>query len=73
MGRFIVCWMVWPIGVAAMFYAVHSLQKVHLQEVWLVASLVIFGSTLVHGFTAYPFAKLYYRGAGESVQKENQV
>ncbi|GAB3537278.1 hypothetical protein GCM10027443_29970 [Pontibacter brevis] len=53
-----------PIGVAALFYMVHSLQKVGMQEVWVVGTLIVFGSTLVHGFTGYMFAKWYHEKAG---------
>lgn len=55
-----------PIGVAAMFYIAHSLQKVNLEEVWTIGSLIIFGSTIVHGFTGYPLAKWYSRNKGGS-------
>lgn len=49
-----------PIGVAALFYSVHTLEVIGLHIVWVLGSLVIFGSTVVHGLTGYLFAKFYY-------------
>lgn len=48
-----------PIGIAAVFYAVHSFSLTGLYEVWVIGSLIVFGSTIVHGLTGYHFAKLY--------------
>lgn len=48
-----------PIGVAAIYYGMVSLRVTGQSDVWTVASLVIFGSVLVHGITATPFAQLY--------------
>ncbi|MUG91420.1 sodium:proton antiporter [Scytonema sp. UIC 10036] len=48
-----------PIGAAALFYAFLSMRKTGLEEPWVVASLVICASILVHGFTATPLATLY--------------
>jgi len=53
-----------PIGVAAMFYMMICLRKLGMQEVWIVGSLIVFGSTLVHGVTSYPLAKLYQKKTG---------
>ncbi len=53
-----------PIGVAAMFYAVHTLAVISLHTVWVLASLAVFGSTVVHGFTGYIFAKAYHNRTG---------
>ncbi|WP_207505093.1 cation:proton antiporter [Telluribacter humicola] len=54
-----------PVGVAAMFYAVHTLEDISLHTVWVLTSLVVFGSTIVHGFTGYIFAKFYHNHTGE--------
>ncbi|MFC6998012.1 cation:proton antiporter [Rufibacter roseus] len=62
-----------PIGVAAMYYAVHSLSKTHVNEIWVISSLVIFGSTIVHGFTGYPFAKFYSRWENEYRQSQESA
>lgn len=58
-----------PIGVAALFYAFLSLRKAGIEDAWIVGSLVICASIIVHGITAVPFAKLYaqktaFRGEG---------
>ena len=52
-----------PIGAAALFYAALSLEEVGAEEVWVVGSLVICASLLVHGVTAAPFTRLYGRHA----------
>jgi len=50
-----------PIGVAALFYALH-IQKMHLYEhLWIIVSFVVFSSTVVHGFTRYYFSKKYHQ------------
>ena len=48
-----------PIGVAALFYAMHVLKETPYQVVWEVSSFVIFFSTLIHGLTSIPFSRLY--------------
>lgn len=50
-----------PIGVAALFYASLSVREAGAEEVWVIASLIVFASVLVHGFSAAPFTKLYGR------------
>ncbi|WP_207494822.1 cation:proton antiporter [Aridibaculum aurantiacum] len=55
-----------PIGVAALFYAMHALHKTGHNEVWHVASLIIFASTIIHGITGYHFAKWYNKKHGKS-------
>ncbi len=54
-----------PIGVAALFYAALSLREIGAQEAWVVGSLVICASILVHGVTAAPLTRLYARTAKE--------
>lgn len=56
-----------PIGVAALFYASLSVREAGREEVWIIASLVVFASVLVHGISAAPFTKLY----GRRVQNGN--
>lgn len=53
-----------PIGVAALYYATLAEHTVGLEEVWVVGSLVICVSVLVHGVSAAPLTKLYGRRAG---------
>lgn len=48
-----------PIGVAAIFYAMHVLKETPYQQVWIIGSFVIFISTLIHGLTSLPLSKLY--------------
>jgi sodium/hydrogen antiporter len=48
-----------PIGVAALFYSFYTYRKLHIEEIWTIGSLVVFGSVIVHGMTAYPLLKLY--------------
>lgn len=50
-----------PVGAAALYYAAFSLRETGLEEVWVVGSLVICASLLVHGITATPLTKLYGR------------
>lgn len=53
-----------PIGVAALYYATLSEHTVGLHEAWVVGSLVISASVLVHGVSAAPLTRLYGRRAG---------
>ena len=48
-----------PIGVAAVFYANLSVQRVGIESIWVVSSLIVCASILIHGLTAVPFTKFY--------------
>jgi sodium/hydrogen antiporter len=50
-----------PIGAAALYYAAFSLRETGIEEAWMVGSLVICASALVHGVTATPLTKFYGR------------
>jgi NhaP-type Na+/H+ or K+/H+ antiporter len=50
-----------PIGAAALYYAAFSLRETSMEEVWVVGSLIISASVVVHGITATPLTKLYGR------------
>ncbi len=50
-----------PVGAAALYYAAFSLGETGIEEVWVVGSLVICASVLVHGVSATPLTKLYGR------------
>ena len=50
-----------PVGVAALFYTMHVLEKTPYQEVWPIVSFVIFTSTLIHGLTSLPLSRWYAR------------
>ena len=47
-----------PIGAAALYYAVFSFRETGIEEVWVVGSLVICASVVVHGVSATPLTKL---------------
>lgn len=50
-----------PIGVAAIFYGAMSVRHTGMQTGWIVGSLIVAGSILVHGMTAFPATFLYDR------------
>ncbi len=52
-----------PIGVAALFYANLAVRESGAEEAWIVGSLVICASILVHGLSATPLTRLYGRRA----------
>lgn len=61
-----------PIGVAALYYAALSERETGLHEVWVVGSLVVAGSIIVHGMTATPFTKWYGRQAGQAKEDREE-
>jgi NhaP-type Na+/H+ or K+/H+ antiporter len=52
-----------PIGVAALFYATLAVHETAADIVWVVGSLVICSSLVVHGLSATPLTLLYGRVA----------
>jgi sodium/hydrogen antiporter len=48
-----------PIGAAALYYALEVKEKTGFNEIWVFTTLIVFGSTLVHGITSLPFEKIY--------------
>lgn len=54
-----------PVGAAALYYAAFSMRETGLKEAWVVGSLIICASVLVHGVTATPLTKLYGRLPGD--------
>ena len=48
-----------PMGVAALFYATHAESKTGHHEVWVLSSLVVFSSVIVHGATGTPLTRWY--------------
>lgn len=50
-----------PVGAAALYYAAFSLRETGIEEVWVVGSLIICASVMIHGVTATPLTKLYGR------------
>jgi sodium/hydrogen antiporter len=47
------------LGAAALYYVAFSFRETGIEEVWMVGSLVICASVLVHKITATPLTKLY--------------
>jgi sodium/hydrogen antiporter len=54
-----------PIGAAALYYAAFSFRETGIEEAWVVGSLIICASVLVHGVSATPLTKLYGRLPGD--------
>jgi len=50
-----------PIGVATLYYAILMKEQAHFKEVWVIPSLIVVASTVVHGLTSVPLEKLYHR------------
>ena len=50
-----------PIGVATLYYAIEMQEKASFEEAWILPSLIVVASTVVHGFTSVPLEKLYHR------------
>jgi sodium/hydrogen antiporter len=50
-----------PIGAAALYYAAFSYRETGIEQAWVVGSLIICASVLVHGVSATPLTKLYGR------------
>jgi NhaP-type Na+/H+ or K+/H+ antiporter len=49
------------VGAAALYYAAFSLEETGIEAVWVIGSLVICASVVVHGISATPLTKLYGR------------
>lgn len=60
-----------PIGVAALYYAVLSKEKAHFEDAWIIPSLIVAASTVVHGLTSVPFEKLYHPSTEGTNEREN--
>lgn len=39
-----------PIGITALYYAIHSKEKAHFDEAWIIPSLIVFASTVVRRY-----------------------
>lgn len=52
-----------PIGVAALYYASFSVREAGVEEAWVVGSLIICASIVVHGLSATPLTRLYGKRA----------
>ncbi|HEV2125970.1 MAG TPA: cation:proton antiporter [Chloroflexota bacterium] len=56
-----------PIGVAALYYASIARHEAGLEQAWVVASLVVCASVVVHGVSARPLTNWY----GASAPRDN--
>ncbi|MGN6599241.1 MAG: cation:proton antiporter domain-containing protein, partial [Actinomycetes bacterium] len=52
-----------PIGIGAVYYAAFAWGRTGNSHIWVVVSLIVTASVLVHGATAAPFSRLYHRHA----------
>jgi sodium/hydrogen antiporter len=52
-----------PLGIGALYYAAYAFERTGHEEAWVVGTLVICASIIVHGMTATPFSYLYARYA----------
>ncbi len=48
-----------PIGVAALYYISFSLSEIGDEKIWILGTLIIFSSIIIHGITATPFTKRF--------------
>ncbi|MDI5891800.1 cation:proton antiporter [Halomonas rhizosphaerae] len=55
-----------PIGISALFYAVMIARRTENDMAWVVGSLIVAVSIIVHGVTATPFAKRYQHLASQA-------
>ncbi len=55
-----------PIGVAALYYASVARHEAGLEQAWVVASLVVCASVVVHGVSARPLTNRYGKSASRS-------
>lgn len=60
-----------PVGVAAIYYALHAEETLHDPRIWTMASAVVVVSVLLHGVTASPGVLLYGRRTSRARQEED--
>jgi NhaP-type Na+/H+ or K+/H+ antiporter len=61
-----------PVGISAVFYALFIWHLTGRRTVWVIASLIVFVSVIIHGITASPFTH-QYRKANSSNKEENDL
>lgn len=49
-----------PIGVATLYYSVLMKEKSAMEDAWIIPSLIVAASTVVHGLTSIPLEKMYH-------------
>ena len=57
-----------PIGIAALYYAILAKEKAAFDDAWVIPSLIVFTSTILHGITSLPFGKLYHKNTSANEQ-----
>lgn len=58
-----------PVGVAAIYYALHVLEKTQDPAIWHVTSLVVFTSIIAHGITSGPGLTAYARAKQRTTER----
>ena len=58
-----------PIGVGALFYSTFAFLKTGNEQVWVIVSLLIAASIVIHGLSATPFTKWF----GRTTTEQNDV
>lgn len=61
-----------PIGVATLYYSLEMREKSGLEESWVIPSLIVCSSTIVHGFTSVPLEKLYFKKGSRANELTNK-
>lgn len=62
-----------PIGVAALYYAIVAKERAGLEQAWVVGSLLICSSVVVHGVTGTAFSRVYGRYTGEAANSSDET
>jgi NhaP-type Na+/H+ or K+/H+ antiporter len=55
-----------PIGISTLFYVVLAVELTGIQQIWVIGSLIVFSSIIIHGVTSTFLTGIYIR----SKQKE---
>jgi NhaP-type Na+/H+ or K+/H+ antiporter len=58
-----------PVGVAAIYYALHAEESLHDPRIWTMTSAVVAVSVLLHGVTASPGVLLYGALPGRAMKR----
>lgn len=62
-----------PIGVAALYYALHAKHRTGSDLPWAVVTMIVVASLFAHGLSATPLTRLYGRRGGQvEVAREQQ-
>ena len=63
-----------PMGVATLYYSLIIKEKSGFEDAWIIPSLIVVASTVVHGFTSVPLEKFYYnKGSRANELQKDQV